>query len=129
MSFGSSAFGSTAYGGSANASNEQIFFSYPEPNRAPDVLYEARASFNGPEEFYEILTIQGSESGSGPSGILYEVFTSHGEGQTPQSQGTIEGNNQFIIGAAPIIVVTAIVDSAVWAVGTNFGVKGRPYTQ
>jgi hypothetical protein len=127
MSFGSSAQGSSAYGGNANAVNEQVFFILD--NRAPDVLYEAQANFNGPETFYEILTLQGSESGSGPSGIEYKVYTSDGPGITPQLQVTIGGNGQSIIGAAPIIVVTAIIDSAVWAVGTDFSVRGRPYTQ
>ena len=129
MSFGSTAFGSTAFGGSANASNEQIFFSYPQPPRSPDILFEVTAFFTGPQEFYEILTIQSSEPGSGPTGIDYEAFISHGEGETPQSQGKFSGNGQSIIAAAPIIVVTAIIDSAIWPTGTSFGVKGRPYTQ
>lgn len=128
MSFGSSAYGSTAYGGRANASNEQIFFSYPEPERAADVLYEATALFNGTTTFYEILTLQGSE-GTGPSGIEYKVYTLNGQGQTPQLQVTLGGNGQSIIYAAPIIIVTALIDGTVWAFGTNFGVKGRPYTQ
>lgn len=128
MSFGSAALGSSALGGNANSANEQVFFPYPEPDRAPDVLYEASALFNGPETSYEILTIQGSE-GIGPSGIEYKVYTSEGPGHTPQLQVTLGGNGQSIIAAAPIVVVTAILDSAVWPSGLNFGVKGRPYTQ
>lgn len=127
MSFGSSSFGSTAFGGNANAVNEQVFFILA--NRAPDTLFEATALFNGSETFYEILTFQGSEPGSGPMGIQYEIFTSHGEGETPISQVKVSGNGQSIIGAAPIIIVTAIIDSNVWGVGTDFRVLGRPYTQ
>lgn len=129
MSFGSSAFGSTSYGGNANANDEQIFFSFPEPNRAPDILYEASARSSSPALYYEILTQQGSESASGPSGIEYKVYASHSEGETPQLQVTLGGNGRSIIGAAQTIVVTAIIDSAVWGIGTNFGVKGRPFTQ
>lgn len=126
MSYGSSTYGGAAYGGSANAVNEQVFF--PLDNRDPDVLYEAIVLFNGPEEFYDILTLQGSE-GTGPSGLEYKVYTSHGPGETPQLQVTIGGNGVTQIGAAPIIVVTAIIDGAVWAFGQDFSVKGRPYTQ
>lgn len=127
MSYGSGAYGSTAYGGIANAVNEQIFF--PLLNRDPDVTYEASALFNGPEEFYEILTLQGSEPGAGPAGVEYRFYTSDGPGLTPQSQGGVAGNGQAIIPAAPIIVVRVIIDSAVWGAGTDFSVRGRPYTQ
>lgn len=127
MSFGASSFGSTSFSGSANSANEQVFFVLDF--RAPDTLFEASALFNGTEEFYEILTQQGAEPGSGPMGIQYEIFTSHGEGETPISQVKVSGNGQSIIGAAPIIIVTAIIDSDVWPSGLNFRVRGRPYTQ
>lgn len=127
MSYGSGAYGSTAYGGGANAANEQIIF--PLVLRAPDVLYEAVALFSGPEEFYEILTHQSSEPGAGPAGVEYRFYTSDGPGLTPQPQGGIGGNGQSIIAAAPIIVVTAIIDSAVWVAGNDFSVRGRPYNQ
>ena len=128
MSFGSSAFGSTAFGGSANANNEQVFYPFGN-NYAPDILHERTALFNGPEEFYEILIRQGSENPSGPNGAEYEIFTSDGEGITPQSQGKHGGVGQAIIGAHPIIIVTAFVDSAIWVSGLNFSIVGRPYTQ
>lgn len=127
MSYGSGAYGSLAYGGGSNAANEQAFFALL--NRAPDTLFEASALFTGPEAWYEILTRQGSEPGSGPAGVEYRFYTSDGPGLTPQPQGGIGGNGQTIIPAAPIIVVTAIIDSAVWGVGTDFSVRGRPYTQ
>lgn len=127
MSYGSSAYGAAAYGGGANGANEQIFF--PLIERPPDVLFEATGLFNGPEEFYEILTLQGTEPGSGPAGVEYRFYTSGGPGQTPQPQGGLAGNGQAIIGAAPIIVVTAIIDSSVWSLGVRFSVRGRPYTQ
>ena len=129
MSYGSSAYGASAYGGSANAVNEQVFFPANAPNLEPDTLYEATAFFNGPEEFYEILTHQGSESGSGPSGVAYQFYTSHGPGETPQDAGGFGGNGQSIIAAAPIIVVTVFVDSTVWPTGVDVSVRGRPYNQ
>lgn len=97
--------------------------------RPSDTLFEAIGSFSGPEEWYEILTLQSSEPGSGPIGTEYKIYTSHGEGETPQLQVTVGGNGQTIIGAAPIIVVTAIIDSSVFAFGLDFSVRGRPYTQ
>lgn len=129
MSYGSGAYGSTAYGGSANAVNEQVFFPILAEDLAPDVLHERVAFFNGPEEFYEILIRQGSENPSGPNGAEYKIYTSHGEGETPQLQTTVGGIGQSIIGAAPIIVVTALVDGSIWPTGLNFSIVGRPYTQ
>jgi hypothetical protein len=127
MAYGTSTYSASAYGGSANAVNEQIFF--PLLNRDPDVLYEATGLFNGSEEWYEILTHQGSEPGSGPTGIEYKVYTSPQEGITPQLQATIGGSGQTIITPAAIVIVTAIIDSEVWAFGNDFSVRGRPYTQ
>lgn len=127
MSYGASAYGAAAYGSGANGANEQVFF--PIVEREPDVLFEASALFNGPEEFYEILTLQETEPGSGPAGVEYRFYTSDGPGLTPQSQGGVAGNGQAIIPAAPIIVVTAIIDSNVWSLGLRFSVRGRPYTQ
>jgi hypothetical protein len=129
MSFGSGSYGSTAYGGNANSVNEQVIFPLLGVDLAPDVLYERTVFFNGPEEFYEILIRQGSENPSGPNGAEYKIYTSHGEGETPQLQVAIGGIGQAIIPAAPIIVVTAFVDSAIWATGLNFSIVGRPYTQ
>lgn len=126
--FGNSAYGTTAFGGSVNSADEQIFFPLG-PDRASDVLHEATANFTGTTEFYEILTHQGSESGSGPAGIEYKVYTSPQEGITPQLQATASGNAQLIIGADAIIVVTAIIDSSIWFSGLDFTVRGRPYTQ
>jgi len=130
MPYGSSAYGGTAFGGNANSADEQIFFGpLGRPNYAPDVLHEASGNFSGSTEFYEILTQQGSEPGSGPAGIEYKVYTSPQEGITPQLQVTATGNTQLIIGADAIIIVTALIDGAVWATGLDFSVKGRPYTQ
>lgn len=123
MAFGSSPFGSTTFGGSANSVNEQVFFPYKL--YAPDVLHESTVFFGGDSEFYEILTRRFGE----PVAVEYKVYTSHGEGETPQLQVTIGGDGQTIIGAAPIIVVTAIVDGAVFGSGNLFDVVGRPYTQ
>jgi len=128
MSYGSSVYGGAAYGGSVNSANEQIFFA-PGPNQAPDVLHEARANFTGITQFYEILTRQGSEPSSGPMGIEYKVYTSPQEGITPQLQATIGGNGQTIITPDAIIIVTVLIDSAVWVSGLDFSVRGRPYTQ
>ena len=124
MSFAAAAYGSAGYGGLANAVNEQVFF--PLENYVQDVLYERQAIFKGTQQWYEILTQQASEPASGSSGITYEVKTSHSEGETPQLQATIEGNGQTIIAAAPLIVVTAFIDSAVWPSGNLFKVTGRP---
>lgn len=128
MPYGGAAYGASAYGGSANAVNEQIIFPLTS-EYAPDVLHERRVFFNGPQSFYEILIRQGSENPSGPNGAEYKIYSSHGEGETPQLQTTVGGNGQSIIGAAPIIVVTALVDSAIWVSGLNFSIVGRPYTQ
>ena len=128
MSFGFSAYGSTAFGGSANAVNEQVFFVLG-PNYEPDVLHERTASFNGPENFYEILIRQGSENPSGPNGAEYKIYSANGQGETPQLRDTVGGSGQSIIGAAPVIVVTAFVDSTIWVSGLNFSIVGRPYTQ
>lgn len=127
MPYGASAYGAAAYGGSANSANEQILF--PLLNRAPNTLFTASLIFSGSEQFYDILTLQGSEPGSGPSGLEYKVYTSHGPGETPQLQVTVSGNGTAVVGAAPIIAVTAIIDSAVWGVGTDFSVRGRPRAQ
>lgn len=129
MPYGSSTYGGAAYGGIANSANEQVFFPVIPNNYAPDVLHERTVIFTGPEDFYEILFRQGSENPSGPNGAEYKVYTSHGEGETPQLQVTVGGIGQTIIGAAPIIVVTAFVDSAIWALGLNFSIVGRPYIQ
>lgn len=129
MLFGSSSFGSAAYGGIANAVNEQVIYPVLVDNYAPDVLHERTVLFNGPEEFYEILFRQDSENPSGPNGAEYKVYSSHGPGETPQLQVTVGGVGQTIIGAAPIIVVTAFVDSSIWALGLGFSIVGRPYTQ
>lgn len=129
MSYGASAYGSASYGGNANSVNEQVFFPILPDNYAPDVLYERSALFNGPESFYEILIRQGSENPSGPNGAEYEVFTADHEGATPQSQVKIGGSGQTIIASAPIIIVTAFIDSAILVTGLNFSIVGRPYTQ
>lgn len=129
MSYGGSPYGSTPFGGNANSVNEQVFFPIIPDNYAPDVLHERSALFNGPESFYEILIRQGSENPSGPNGAEYEIFTADHEGATPQSQVKVGGSGQSIIGAKPIIIVTALVDSAIWASGLNFSIVGRPYTQ
>lgn len=129
MSFAASSFGAVAFSGSANAADEQIFFPSGGIEREPDVLYEARALFNGSTEFYEVLVRQESEPGSGPMGVEFRVYTSPQEGITPQLQAIATGSAQLIIGADRIIIVTGIIDSAVWASGTSFNVRGRPYTQ
>jgi hypothetical protein len=128
MSYGSGAYGSTAYGGSANSANEQVIFPLLG-NYAPDVVHERTVLFNGSQEYYEILVRQGSENPSGPNGAVYEIYTSHGEGETPQLRDTMGGAGQSIIAAAPIIVVKALVDGSIWVSGLNFSIVGRPYTQ
>lgn len=128
MSYGSSSYGSAVYGGSANSVNEQVFFPLTS-NYAPDVLHERTVLFNGPEDFYQILIRQDSENPSGPNGAQYKIYTSTGAGASPQLQVTVEGVGQAIIGAAPIIIVTALVDSSVWISGLGFSIFGRPYTQ
>lgn len=128
MSYGSLPYGGSAYGGSGNSVHEQVFF--PDgSNYTPDIVHERIALFNGPETFYEVLFRQGSENPSGPNGAEYKVYTADHEGATPQLQVTVSGVGQTIIGAAPIIVVTALVDSSIWALGLNFSIVGRPYTQ
>lgn len=129
MSYGASSYGSAVYGGIANAVNEQVFFPVPVVDLAPDVAHERTALFNGPETFYEILVRQGSENPSGPNGAEYSIYTSSGEGATPQLQVVIGGIGQTIIAAAPIIIVSALVDGAIWPTGLNFSIVGRPYTQ
>lgn len=123
MSLGSSTYGSSVLGGSANANNEQVFFAHHQWPK--DTLLVARAEFAGPEEWYEILTFLYSE----PEGVEFKVYSSHGEGETPQLQVTYGGNSQIIIGAAPIIVVTVMIDGALWSGGYDFRVVGRPYVQ
>ena len=129
MSFGTSSYGSSAFGGNANSLNEQVFFPVSPDNYAPDVLHERSALFSGTELFYEVLIRQGSENPSGPNGAEYEIFTADHEGAAPQSQVKVEGSGQSIIAAAPIIIVTALVDSSIWVSGLNFSIVGRPYTQ
>lgn len=128
MSFGSSSLGSASFGGIANAANEQIFFPDLGDNYAPDVLHQRTVLFNGPETYYQVIIRQGSENPSGPNGAEYEIYTSHGEGETPQRQVILGGAGISTIGAAPIIIVTALVDSAIWVSGLNFSIVGRPYT-
>lgn len=129
MSYGSSSYGSAVYGGSANSVNEQVFFPLLGVDLAPDVVHERSALFNGPETFYEILVRQGTENASGPNGAEYRIYTSFGEGDTPQLQVVVGGIGQSIIAAAPIIIVTALVDGAIWSTGLNFSIVGRPYVQ
>lgn len=129
MPYGSSSYGGAAYGGNANSLNEQIFFPVSADNYAPDITHERTALFNGPETFYEVLVRQGSENPSGPNGAEYKIYSATSEGETPQLQVTVGGSGQSIIGAAPVIVVTALVDSSIWALGLNFSIVGRPYTQ
>lgn len=124
MSYGSSTYSGSAYGGNANSVNEQVFFQLDI--RVPDVLFEAEAAFMGEDSLYSVYTLQESESGSGPAGVEYKIYTAHEQGETPQLQVTVQGNGQSVIAAAPRIVVTAIIDSAVWAVGQAFRVTGRP---
>lgn len=126
MSFGSSTYGGSAYGGSANAVNEQIFFPFIGGNYAPDVLHEAEVRFSGSEARYSVFTEQGSESGSGPAGVTYDVYVSRSEGETPQHQVTVQGNGQTVVVAGIRIVVTMMIDSAVWPFGQNVKVTGRP---
>lgn len=128
MSYGSTSYSSTSYGGNANSVNEQVFF-FLGPNYEPDVLHERSAFFTGPETFYEILIRQASENPSGPNGAEYKIYTARDESDTPQLQTTVGGNGQSIIYAAPVIIVTALVDSAIWVSGLNFSIVGRPYTQ
>lgn len=127
MGYGSSAYGATAYGGNANAVNEQIFFPLLGEDLPPDVLHERSALFTGSSERYQILTRQGSENPSGLNGAEYKVYVSHSEGETPQLQVTVQGIGQTIVSAGRLIVVTAIVDSAIWPSGLNFSIVGRPY--
>lgn len=118
MAYGASAYGAGAFGGAPNG-NQQVFFA--------DALrteghYESRADVSVVSDFYEILTAQGGEEPP----IEYRIYSSHGEGETPQLQVIVSGVGQTIIGAAPIILVTAdITDIA----GNSFSVRGRPYTQ
>lgn len=127
MSFGTSAYGGASYGGSANANNEQVIFQLDQ--YVSDVLHERNVLFTGITEFYEILIRQASENPSGPNGAEYKIYSSTSEGESPQLQVTVGGSGQTIIGAAPFIFVTALVDSAVWISGLNFSIVGRPYTQ
>lgn len=129
MSYGSSSYGSAVYGGSANSVNEQVFFPVPLVDLAPDVVHERSALFSGSETFYEILVRQGSENASGPNGAEYRIYTSFGEGDTPQLQVVLGGVGQTVIAAAPVITVTALVDGVIWPIGLNFSIFGRPYTQ
>lgn len=129
MSYGSVGYGSAVYGSSANAVNEQIFFPLLGTPLPPDVLHERSVFFTGPSQWYQILTRQGSENPSGPNGAEYKVYVSHSEGETPQLQVTVSGIGQTIVGAGRLIVVTALVDSAIWASGVHFSIVGRPYTQ
>lgn len=129
MTYGSSAYSGVPYGGSANSVNEQVFFPVLPDNYAPDVLHERTVLFTGPEDFYEILIRQGSENPNGPNGAEYKIYTARDESDTPELQTTVGGNGQSVIYAAPIITVTALVDSAIWSLGLNFSIVGRPYTQ
>jgi len=129
MSYGAGAYGTTAYGGSANSVNEQVIFPVLDVDLEPDVLHERSVLFTGSTEHYEVLIRQGSENPSGPNGAEYKIYTSHGEGETPQLQVIVGGIGQAIIAAAPIIVVTALVDGSIWPTGLNFSIVGRPYTQ
>lgn len=129
MAYGTSAYGASGYGGGANAVNEQVFFPLLGVSLAPDVLHERTAFFNGPERWYEILIRQGSENPSGPNGAEYKIYSARFPEDTPQLQVIIGGMGQVIIGAAHVITVTALVDSAIWVSGLNFSIVGRPYTQ
>jgi hypothetical protein len=128
MSYGATGYGGAAYGGTANSANEQIFFPVPTVDLAPDVLHERSVIFNGQESLYSVFIRQGSENPSGPNGAEYKVYASHSEGETPQLQVTLGGAGQTVIGAARLIIVTALVDSAIWPAGLNFSIVGRPYT-
>lgn len=128
MSYGSLGYGGAAYGGNANAVDEQVFFPLVS-EYAPDVLHERSALFTGSSQWYQVLTRQGSENPSGPNGAEYKVYVSHSEGETPQLQVTVSGIGQTIVGAGHLIVVTALVDGAIWPFGLNFSIVGRPYTQ
>jgi hypothetical protein len=121
MSYGSAAYGAAAYGGSAG-SDLQVFFALRF--RDPGILYESRAEFTGSSEFYEILTRQADEEPN----IEFKIYTSHGEGETPQLQTTVGagGPTQSIIAAAPIIIVTAEMAGITV---NGFEVVGHPYTQ
>lgn len=122
MILGSSSNGSLSIGGSLNTG--QVFF--PEILRAPDIEYEAIANVSTGETFYTIFTQQASEPGSGSAGVEHRIYTSHGEGETPQLQLTLGGNNQGAVGAAPIIVVRSLIDGVIWPGGQIFSVTGRP---
>lgn len=128
MSFGSSSFGSAPLGGIANTANEQVIFPIISENYAPDVLHQRIVQFSGAEPYYQVIIRQGSENPSGPNGAEYEIYTSHGAGETPQRQVILGGAGISTIGAAPIIIVTALIDSAIWVSGLNFSIVGRPYT-
>lgn len=122
MSYGSSNLGSVSVGGALDTG--QVFF--PMALREPDVEYEAIAFVDTEENYYSVFTRQASEPGSGSAGVVHRIYNSHGEGETPQLQVTVEGNAQAVIGAAPIIVVRTIIDGITWAGGQYFSVTGRP---
>lgn len=126
MSYGSLAYGGSAYGGSANAVNEQVFFPFVASSYTPDVIHEAEVLFSGSEAHYSVFTLQESESGSGPSGVTYDVYVSHSEGETPQHQVTVQGNGQTVVASGIRIVVTMLIDGTVWPTGQNVKVTGRP---
>lgn len=129
MTYGTTSYGGASYGGNANSLGEQVIFPLLGSNYAPDVLHERTVQFNGSTPFYEVIIRQGSENPSGPNGAEYKVYSATSEGETPQLQVTLGGVGSTIIGAAPIIVVTALVDSSIWVAGLNFSVFGRPYNQ
>lgn len=119
MNYGTTAFGASAIGGSP-ASLWFTFF--PFLLRAPDILFEAQLEFGGGGEFFTLSVNQNTESGDG---VLYKAYTSNGPGQTPQLQSTFAGIGETLIGAAAIIIVTGQIDSAVWAGGIQFSIRGR----
>lgn len=122
MSYGAAAYGATAYG-ATSGSEYQTFF--PFLLMEPDVLHEATAIAPQMEEFYEVITRQSNED----AGVLYSVYTSQGQGDTPQLQATVGGNGQTIVGNAPFITVTVMIDGAVFSGGMPLSVIGRPYNQ
>jgi hypothetical protein len=124
MSYGTAAYGSVTYGSNANAGNEQIIFAYR--NYSPDVLRESEVAFTGNDEFYSVTTWQSGEPEIGPIGTEYKIYTAHGEGETPQLQVTTQGSGQTVVGAAPRIVVTMIVDGSQFGGGLEVKVTGRP---
>lgn len=119
MSYGTSSYGSSAIAG-ASASEWFIFF--PHLPYDPDVLFEAELEFNGPSGFFSLFSNQNTESGEG---ILYQAFTANDSNETPQLQTTFAGIGQAVIGSARFITVTAEIDSAVWAGGIQFSIRGR----